>query len=147
MGGRPRTSRAVLEMTGATRKNPGRYIDRGEEPATKGPIGDPPEEFTRSSSSGPQLIALWNKLVAEAPIGLLTFSDREYLAKVCRVGVEAERTGSKGYLRALEVYGRMLKGLGMTPEGRAIRGIGAKATPKTTSNPLDDFTRAKNRAS
>lgn len=145
--GRPRKSQVVLEMTGAVQKNRGRYADRGDEPETKGPIGDPPEEFTRSSSSGPQLIALWHKLVAEAPIGLLTFSDREYLAKVCRVGVEAERTGSKGYLRALEVYGRMLKGLGMTPEGRAIRGIGAKATPKKTGNPLDEFTKARHRAS
>lgn len=145
--GRPRKNKLVLEMTGAVQKNRGRYADRGDEPETRGPIGDPPEEFLRSSSSGPQLIALWNKLVEEAPIGLLTFSDREYLAKVCRVGVEAERTGSKGYLRALEVYGRMLKGLGMTPEGRAIRGLGAKVATKKTANPLDEFTKAKSRAS
>lgn len=141
--GRPRKSKAVLEMTDAMRKNPGRYADREEEPETKGPIGEAPDEFKKSYSDGPKLIALWSKLVAEAPIGLLTFSDREYLAKVCRVGIEAERTGSKGYLRALEVYGRMLKGLGMTPEGRAIRGIGGKAAPKKTSHPLDDFLKVK----
>lgn len=143
---RPRKSTTLLEMSGGIRKNPGRYKDRGEEPETAGPIGDPPEEF-QQCCDGIKLTALWNKLVAEAPIGLLTVSDREYLAKVCRVGVEAQRAGTKGYLRALEIYGRMLKGLGMTPEGRAIRGLGGKASKKAEVNPLDEFTRAKSRAS
>lgn len=146
MAGRPPKSGALLDISGAKRKNPGRYKDLADEPKTAGPIGDPPEEFSRGGDSI-KLTALWIKLVAEAPIGLLTVSDREYLAKVCRVGVEAERAGTKGYLRALEIYGRMLKGLGMTPEGRAIRGLGGKASKKAEVNPLDEFTRAKNRAS
>lgn len=143
--GRPRKSAAILEMTGATRKHPSRYADRDQEPETKGPIGEPPEEFVKDSANGVKLVALWCKLVDESPIGLLTVSDREYLADVCRVGVEAKRTGTKGYLRALEIYGKMLKGLGMTPEGRAIRGIGGKA-PTKSANPLDDFKHRRRRA-
>jgi hypothetical protein len=142
--GRPRKSAKVLEMTGTARNHPGRYAEIPPEPETAGPIGDPPEEF-KTGSDALKLTALWGKLVAEAPIGLLTVSDREYLADVCRVGVEAKRTGSKGYLRALEVYGKMLKGIGMTPEGRAIRGIGGKA-PTQTANPLEVFKRKRRRA-
>ncbi|GGA80788.1 hypothetical protein GCM10011507_35000 [Edaphobacter acidisoli] len=144
MAGRPRKANAIHEITGAKAKNPQRFHDR-EEPETAGPIGDPPADFLSEHGSGPKLLALWNKLVAEAPIGLLTASDSEYLAAVCRMGLEASRVGSKGYRQALKEYGLMLKGLGMTPEGRAIRGIGGKA-PKKTVNPLDEFTRARQRA-
>lgn len=139
MAGRPPKPLLLLEQSGQTKKNPGRYADRGPEPETSGPIGDPPVEFDRAANAL-ELKALWHKLVDEAPIGLLTASDREYLAKVCRVGVEAQRPG-KNYLRALEIYGRMLKGLGMTPEGRAIRGMGGKAAAagQEKKNPLEAF--------
>lgn len=142
--GRPRKSAKLLEMSNTLRDHPSRYADLPPEPETKGPIGEPPEEFARSGDRL-KLEALWNKIVDEAPIGLLTVSDREYLADVCRVGIEAKRTGTRGYLRALEVYGKMLKGLGMTPEGRAIRGIGGKA-PTKTANPLESFTQSRRRA-
>jgi hypothetical protein len=39
----------------------------------------------------------------------------------------------------------MLKGLGMTPEGRAIRGIGGKA-PTKTANPLENFRQQRRRS-
>ena len=144
--GRPRTSLAVLETRGSVAKNKGRFVDRGEEPETKGPVGDPPPDFLSLYGDGPKLLAKWRKLIEEAPIGVLTASDSEYLAAVCRMGVEASRIGSKGFRQALKEYGAMLKGLGMTPEGRAIRGIGAKASKKV-ENPLDEFTKARNRAS
>lgn len=143
MAGRPPKPLAIHQVTGAVSKNRGRFADR-EEPETKGPIGDPPPEFLSPHGDGPRLLARWNKLVAEAPVGLLTCSDSEYLAAVCRMGVEASRTGAKGYRQALKEYGQMLKGLGMTPEGRAIRGMGGKAQSKA-ANPLDDFTKARQR--
>lgn len=145
--GRPRKNLAVLEMTGQVAKNPGRFADRGDEPETTGPIGEPPADFLSPHGDGPKLLAKWKKLVDEAPIGVLTASDSEYLAAVCRMGVEAGRTGTKGFRQALKEYGGMLKGLGMTPEGRAIRGLGAKATKKAEVNPLDSFQRSKRRAS
>ena len=141
---RPRKDSNLLEMSGTLRDHPGRYADVPPAPKTKGPLGDPPEEF-KASSDRLRLEALWNKIREEAPIGLLTVSDREYVADVCRVGVESKRTGTRNQLRALEIYGRMLKGLGMTPEGRAIRGIGGKAATKT-ANPLDSFRRQRRRA-
>lgn len=145
MAGRPRKNLAVLEMSGAIRKNAGRFEDREPEPETKGPIGDPPAGFLRPGSSvAAAQAALWRKLVDEAPIGLLTVSDREYLETICRIGVDAKREW-KGQARALEQYGKMLKGLGMTPEGRAIRGIGGKA-PSKTANPLESFRQTRRRA-
>lgn len=147
MAGRPPKPMVIHEISGAMAKNPGRFRDRGEEPETKGPIGDPPAEFLSPYGDGPKLLAKWNKLLDEAPMGLLTASDAEYLAAVCRMGVEAGRTGSKGFRQALKEYGAMLKGLGMTPEGRAIRGLGGKAKKaETPTNPLDRFTQAKKRA-
>ena len=136
--GRPPKPLAIHEVTGAVRKNPARFVDR-EEPETTGPIGDPPAAFLSLAGDGPKLLALWNKLVNDAPIGVLTASDSEYLATVCRMGVEAQRTAMKGYRNSLKEYGLMLKGLGMTPEGRAIRGIGGKAAKKTAVDPLRDF--------
>lgn len=134
-------------MSGAITKNRGRFADREQEPETTGPIGDPPADFLSPYGDGPKLLAKWNKLVEDAPIGVLTASDSEYLAAVCRMGVEASRTGSKGFRQALKEYGLMLKGIGMTPEGRAIRGLGAKASKKKTENPLDAFTKARIKAS
>lgn len=142
MSGRPPKPLAIHEMTGATKKNPGRYMDR-EEPATPGPIGEPPADFMITCGDGPKLLALWHKLIAEAPLGLLTASDSEYLAAVCRMGIEAKRTATKGYRQALKEYGLMLKGLGMTPEGRAIRGLGGKAAKAKNVDTLDEFTRAR----
>ena len=145
MAGRPRKNRAVLEMSGSIRNHPGRFEDRGPEPETKGPIGEPPADFLRvGSGEAAKLAERWRKLVEEAPIGLLTVSDREYLAAVCRVGIESDRPG-KGQMRALDLYSKMLRGLGMTPEGRAIRGLGGKA-PTKSANPLQAFRTARQRA-
>jgi hypothetical protein len=146
MAGRPRTSDAIHAISGAKAKNPARFVDRAPEPETKGPIGDPPASFLFPHGDGPRLLALWKKLVSEAPVGVLTVSDEEYLESVCRMGIEAKRTGAKGYRQALKEYGLMLKGLGMTPDGRAIRGIGAKVATSKTANPLDDFARPRKRA-
>jgi hypothetical protein len=139
MAGRPRKSDAIHEVTGAKAKNPGRFVDREPEPETKGPIGDPPASFLVPHGDGPRLLALWQRIISIAPIGVLTVSDEEYLEAVCRMGIEAKRTASKGYRQALKEYGLMLKGLGMTPDGRAIRGLGGKAATKKETNPLGDF--------
>ena len=141
MPGRPRKNLVLLEMSGATKRNPGRYRDRDAQLDTKGPIGEAPEEF-KQSSQRIALVALWDKIVSEAPVGLLTASDREYLASVCWLGIEAKRPG-RNQLRALQLYTNSLKGLGMTPDGRAVRGIGGKVATKAAANPLDDFVKPK----
>jgi len=163
--GRPRKSNAIHALTGAIEKNPARFEGR-EEPETTGPIGDPPPEFMPSEQPGRKdeagnwiehpsvwdpkdrkfLRALWLKLVDQAPIGVLTASDREYLKSVCNMGLLAEDRYAKGYRQALKEYSLMLKGLGMTPDGRAIRGLGGKAATRKATNPLSDFV-ARRRAS
>jgi hypothetical protein len=142
--GRPRKNRNLLEMSGTIRDHPGRYAEESPEPATAGPIGELPEEF-KTGSDALKLTEIWNRIVSTAPIGLLTVSDREFVITLCSVGVDAKRVGTKGQARAREAYAKMLKSIGMTPEGRAIRGIGGKA-PTKTANPLETFTRKRRRA-
>lgn len=142
-GGRPPKPLAFHEMTGGTKKNPQRFLDR-KEPDTPGPIGDPPADFLGTAGNAPKLLGHWKKLIAEAPIGLLTISDSEYLATVCRVWLLTTYEW-KGRRQALKDYAAMLKGLGMTPEGRAIRGMGGKATREgdEQSNKLRAFQAAR----
>jgi hypothetical protein len=144
--GRPRKNLELLKLSGQVSKNRGRFADReAEELETKGPIGDPPESFKKHGDCA-ALTQLWLFIVDQVPFGVLTYSDREFLAKVCRAGVEAERVG-KAQIRWQKIYTDYLKSIGMTPEGRAIRGLGAKAAPKKTVNPLDEFAKARSRAS
>jgi hypothetical protein len=65
--GRPRKPTAVLELTGAFRKNPQR---KRTEPPTAGPLGDPPEHFTAEQA------AVWHELASICPPGVLMRSDR-----------------------------------------------------------------------
>jgi hypothetical protein len=164
--GRPRKASAIHEITGAKAKNPARFLDR-EEPETTGPIGDPPPEFMPTVQPGRKdeagnwiehpgvydpkdrrfLRELWTTIANEAPIGVLTASDRQYLKAICKMGLLAEDTHAKGYRQALKEFGLMMKGIGMTPDGRAIRGLGGKAAAtKKAANPLGDFV-ARRRAS
>lgn len=144
MAGRPRKPNAIHEISGAKAKNPARFRERVEEPETKGPIGDPPATFLSPYGDGPKLLAKWHKLIDEAPIGVLTASDSEYLALLCRMAIESERTGSKGYRQAMKDYLIALKDMGGTPGGRAARGLGGKVNKAATpDNPLDRFSQAK----
>jgi hypothetical protein len=141
--GRPRKDTKLLVLSGTAQKHPGRYQDRVEV-ETKGPIGDPPEDFLRETPEMKRHADLWRKIVDQAPVGLLTFSDREFLESTVRWGVISKREG-KGQQRALEQYAKNLKSLGMTPEGRAVRGLGGKAAPKDMPDPVADFNRRRRR--
>lgn len=130
---------ALLQMSGALKTNPGRYKDRAEQQIEgAGPLGDPPPEFLHCSDTL-ILVPLWKKIRDEAPLGLLTASDREYVATICIWGAESKRFG-KNRLRASQLYAQGLKAIGMTPDGRAIRGIGGKAASTAERvNPLHAF--------
>jgi hypothetical protein len=137
--GRPPKPLVLLEMSGSTKRNPGRYKDRMENQLeTKGPIGGPPESFVNSSQRI-RLTALWEKITSEAPVGLLTASDREFVEQLCRFGVDAKGC-TKTSIRSGQLYVAGLKSLGMTPEGRARSGIGGKASSDAKApNKLDSF--------
>jgi hypothetical protein len=67
---RPRKPTNVLKFTGAFDKNPKRAEERQREPKSTDPIGAPPPEL-----EGHALTA-WNRIVSEAPPGVLTKRDR-----------------------------------------------------------------------
>ena len=60
--GRKRKPTAVLEMSGAFKKNPDR---RRNEPESTGPLGSPPESFSKPE------VEAWRVLVERAPTGVL----------------------------------------------------------------------------
>lgn len=137
--GRPPKPLVLLEMSGSIKRNPGRYKGRVENQIeTKGSIGGPPESFVNCAWSI-RLTALWEKITSEAPVGLLTASDREFVEQLCRFGVDA-KASTKTSIRSGQLYVAGLKSLGMTPEGRARSGIGGKVNPDAKApNKLDSF--------
>ncbi len=143
--GRPPKPLVLLEMSGSTKRNPGRYKSRVDaQIETRGPIGGPPESFVLSSERI-RLTALWEKITSEAPMGLLTASDREFVEQLCRFGVDAKAC-RKSSIRSGQLYVAGLKSLGMTPDGRAARGIGGKVnTDDKQPNKLEAFNAKKKR--
>ena len=122
---RPRKPTAVLEMTGAFRRNPDRKKARESEPKTAGPIGPPPAHLSEPSSFGTKLVEIWNELAAQAPEGVLTVSDREQFATLVKVTAEIRRPGAvKPALIAAQQ--KLLSLFAMNPVARAQHGAGAK---------------------
>jgi hypothetical protein len=75
--GRPRKSTALLELSGAFRKNPARGRARVSEPVWNGPLGDPPEFFDAAHC------AIWTELAQRSPAGVLARSDRAFFEILC----------------------------------------------------------------
>jgi hypothetical protein len=112
--GRPRKPTAVLELTGAFRKNPQR---KRTEPPTTGPLGDPPKHFT------PEQTAVWHELAAACPPGVLTRSDRLIveIAVVLMLRVRNQRAHMRR--GELNVLISVLSRMGMSPADRSRVGI------------------------
>ena len=106
MKGRPRKPTAVLEATGAFRKNPQRAAARANEPKPNGPIGKPPAYFDAAHKK------VWKELVGESQRGVLTKADRKHLELTtrltCRMRVVPGRM-----TKALNFLGDALITLGM----------------------------------
>jgi len=112
--GRPRKPTAVLELTGAFRKNPQRK--RTEPPAT-GPLGVPPEHFT-----GEQAV-VWHELAAVCPPGVLTRADRVLVEIAVVLMLRFRKQGTymrRGYFNLLV---SVLSRMGMSPADRSRVGI------------------------
>jgi hypothetical protein len=103
MPGRPRKPTALLLLTGAGNKNPGRLKDRVVESAGPSvPIGNPPVDFMiQSPESGyrqaERLRAIWEECLAMWPWA--DFSDRFTVEAICRLKVkernETIKTGER----------------------------------------------------
>jgi hypothetical protein len=74
---RPRKSTALLELSGAFRKNPARRRARASEPAWNGPLGDPPAHFDGEQCK------IWQELAQRSPAGVLARSDRAFFEILC----------------------------------------------------------------
>jgi hypothetical protein len=117
--GRPPKPKAVLEMTGAGRKNPARLKARENEPEPTGPIGLPPAHWKKPCSIMPGAReAIWAEYVAEALPGVLGNSDRKLLEMICELTLDARHFWS-GQARARAELAKLLPKLGMTPVDRA----------------------------
>lgn len=108
---RPRKPTAVLELTGAFKKNPQRKKARSTEPVPTGEVGPPPPHFDAP------LTAIWYEVIAIIPAGVLTGADRILVELTCSL-IHSLRTytcekGDKSLLK------NCLASLGMTPAERS----------------------------
>src|ERR1700744_4488376 len=83
--GRPRKSKAELELSGSFAKHPERKGARANEPKPDGPLGPPPKCFDPDGYLGAKHIEIWHELVSQAPPGVLTSADRAHLELACRL--------------------------------------------------------------
>lgn len=123
-GGRPKKPLNVLEMSGATRKNPQRY--RGRKGAAKmklPPLGSPPDEWTQGAEHNGRLaalLALWNEIVEQDAVCLkvLNASHRILVRNTCLLQYKVEQA-NKGNGKATSGDFAQIKSnlaaMGMTP--------------------------------
>jgi hypothetical protein len=120
--GRPRKPLAVLEISGADRKNPQRY--RGRKAAAKlvaAGLGDPPTEWTEGADHNGRLKALvetWNQIVAQDVLHVLNVSHRLLVENTCYLMYKIRRA-SAGFGKAPSGDYAQVKAnlavMGMTP--------------------------------
>lgn len=106
---RPRKPTAVLELTGAFKKNPQRK--RIHEPQPSGSVGEPPVDFDD------YLKALWRDLVRMVPAGVLTISDRWLVELACRTMRDVKKGQALASERNLLLS--CLSRMGLTPADRS----------------------------
>jgi len=119
---RPRKPLAVLEISGAIRKDPQRY--RARKAAAKlvtAGIGDPPAEWIAEADKNGRckaLLGIWNEIVAQDVLGVLNISHRVLVETTCHL-IYKIRRASAGYGKATSGdFARVtanLATMGMTP--------------------------------
>lgn len=112
--GRPRKPTAVLELTGAFRKNPQR---KRTEPPTAGPLGDPPEHFTAEQD------AMWHELASICPPGVLMRSDRVVVEIAVVLMLQFRKQGAHMSRSDFKQLVSVLSRMGMSPADRLRVGI------------------------
>lgn len=141
--GRPRKSSAVLEISGAFRKNPGRRRAREAEPKVSAGLGDPPEEWVADAAHNPRcaaLLKIWNKIVGQdqACLKVLNASHRMLVENTCKLQYKIDRA-VMGYGKATSGdYAQVsanLARMGMTPVdsphvAEAVRAPARESSPK-----------------
>jgi hypothetical protein len=103
---RPRVPLLKAEITGRTKRNPGRFKDR-REPPSGGPLGDPPRWVKT-----PSQIEAWHTLSAELP--WLNRSHRAIVSLACEI-LGRQIAGEEVGVKALSLLRMILGQLGATP--------------------------------
>lgn len=110
--GRPRKPTAILELTGAYKKNPDRAEHRVNEPLPSNDVGDPPKYFNEF------LAEIWNELLENAAPGVIKRSDRVSLEAWCQV-IAFIRIGA-ATPAMYTVHKAYAQQFGMTPAARSL---------------------------
>jgi len=115
--GRPRKPSAMHELSGSFDAHPERKKARELEPKPDGPLGPAPSFFDPNEYTGKRLLAIWNEIIAEAPPGVLTISDRKHVELACRLmyRIRSSTAKSGDYSRLDALLGKM----GMNPADRS----------------------------
>lgn len=109
--GATRKPTAVLALTGALERNPGRHAARKKEPKPEAALGNPPAHFDERHA------AVWREVSGACAPGVLFGSDRILMELICTLICKL-RAGS---IRALEqnLLLACLQQLGMSPISRS----------------------------
>jgi hypothetical protein len=116
---RPRKPQAVLELTGAYKKNPQRRVK--DVPAPERELGRPPKYFTRKE------VSTWNELKAATAPGVLKCSDAVILEIATRLLTEYRTNADFGIIRIQTLIGCLAR-MGLSPADRGK--INVPAAPK-----------------
>ena len=110
--GRPRKPTAVLRFTGAFKHNPHREGQRSAEPGQRARLSD-----AAPAGLPKELIPIWEKLVAIAPLDVLSDCDEFAVIATCiLVSRLYNMSITTGEIAQLRIY---LGELGMTPASRS----------------------------
>lgn len=109
---RARKPTALLELTGAFKKNPQRKKNRIAEPKPTGELGERVERLTKLEA------ACWDRIVKLAPPGVLKDSDEAIVELTARLWARL-KSGKAKAADATQLR-TCLQQLGMTPASRSL---------------------------
>ncbi|MCU1248691.1 MAG: terminase small subunit [Edaphobacter sp.] len=107
-----RKSLQELELSGATKKNPSRYVTRRNAPST-GDLGKPHRSLNKEETR------IWHEIAKSSPAGILQARDRLSVELACRLLAKAR----SGMAKAAEfsILTSLLAKLGLNPvDGQRI---------------------------
>lgn len=111
--GRNRKPTAVLQLTGALERNPGRYYDRATEPKSLDELGEPPKRLTAQQKEA------WDEIANNCPCGVLTKADRHSLEMTAVLLAEFWANGAEMQGTHLSLLNTLFAKLGLNPSDRS----------------------------
>ncbi len=123
---RKRTTTKQAQLSGADKKNPGRFADRENEPTDLKPLGKAPKFLDKAHRDA------WDEIVSHSHPGVLCSADRMLVEMASRLLVRI-RTDAGVNAAIMMRFQMFLSEMGMTPAARSK----VKVAPIKDEN--DDF--------